>query len=137
MTHSNVPEEHPIVFFDGYCGLCDGFVSFALKYDKNRTLKFSPIQGKTAKNYLPESTIQKTNTIIFANESGLLEKSDAVLGIFLKMGSFWKLMGVLYIFPVEFRDWTYDFIAAHRHQWFGKRESCRIPTKEERGVFLD
>jgi predicted DCC family thiol-disulfide oxidoreductase YuxK len=129
--------EHPIVFFDGFCGLCDRFISFVLKYDKNRVLRFSPIQGQTAPTYLPKSSIEKVNTIVFADESGLSEKSDAAIRIVMKMGKGWRLVGILYIFPSEFRDWLYDKVANRRFELFGKRDSCRIPTAAERNVFLD
>jgi predicted DCC family thiol-disulfide oxidoreductase YuxK len=34
------------------------------------------------------------------------------------------------------RDVVYRFIARNRYGWFGKRDSCRIPSPAERARFL-
>ena len=36
-----------------------------------------------------------------------------------------------------FRNTIYDYIAKNRYQWFGKKESCMIPTPELKAKFLD
>jgi predicted DCC family thiol-disulfide oxidoreductase YuxK len=41
------------------------------------------------------------------------------------------------IIPWPWRDFVYQFVADHRYLWFGKRDSCRIPTPFERAQFLD
>jgi len=39
--------------------------------------------------------------------------------------------------PRPIRDAVYDWVARHRYGWFGKHDTCRLPTPEERAVFLD
>ncbi|HAX14945.1 MAG TPA: thiol-disulfide oxidoreductase, partial [Leeuwenhoekiella sp.] len=39
--------------------------------------------------------------------------------------------------PTFIRNGVYDFIAANRYKWFGKKESCMLPTPELRSRFLD
>jgi len=35
------------------------------------------------------------------------------------------------------RDFFYDLIAKNRYALFGKRETCRLPTPEERALFVE
>ena len=53
-TGKEIKLDHPIIFFDGVCGLCNSFVDIIFKADKKGIFKFSPLQGDTAKKYLPE-----------------------------------------------------------------------------------
>jgi predicted DCC family thiol-disulfide oxidoreductase YuxK len=32
---------------------------------------------------------------------------------------------------------VYDFVAKNRYQWFGKKETCMVPTVELKSLFLD
>ena len=44
----NSATDHPILFFDGVCGLCNCFVDFLLIRDSQRLFRFAPLQGETA-----------------------------------------------------------------------------------------
>jgi predicted DCC family thiol-disulfide oxidoreductase YuxK len=39
--------------------------------------------------------------------------------------------------PRVIRDAAYDVVARNRYQWFGRQESCMVPTPELRARFLD
>jgi predicted DCC family thiol-disulfide oxidoreductase YuxK len=53
------------------------------------------------------------------------------------MGGGWALLSLLMgIFPSGLRDFFYDAFAERRYRWFGKKESCTIPSKEDRQRFL-
>lgn len=125
-----------IVFFDGNCGLCNSFVDFLMKEDRNDILKYSALQGETAKSYI--NTIDSSNlkTVIFFSEGKIFTKSDAIIEIFKSMGGIWRLFVVLKIFPKKFRDFFYEIIAANRINWFGQMETCRMPTEKERDKLL-
>ena len=131
--------ENAVVFFDGYCGLCNGFVDFCLKNDTQRVLRFSPLQGTSAKNVLSEAEILDISSIIvFSRNSVKLYKSEAVFCVLEELGGFWKLLVLIgRIFPRFIRDSVYDFIAKNRYSFFGKRDTCRLPTPEERAQFVD
>ncbi|MFM9074251.1 MAG: thiol-disulfide oxidoreductase DCC family protein, partial [Bacteroidota bacterium] len=53
-----------------------------------------------------------------------------------RLSGLWPLMGIFLIIPAILRNPVYDLIARYRYQWFGKRESCMIPTPELRSRFL-
>ena len=41
-----------IVFFDGYCSLCNALVDWLIRIDKSNQLKFASLQGETAAKLL-------------------------------------------------------------------------------------
>lgn len=129
--------EKPIIFFDGVCGLCNRTVDFLIRHDKKRLFLFAPLQGNTANQTLPAVLTNNLNTIICKDGSKLYYKSDAVLHIVAKIGGIWKLLAVVYLLPSSIRDFFYDMVASNRYRIFGKKESCRLPSPEEREVFLD
>ncbi|MFM7194131.1 MAG: thiol-disulfide oxidoreductase DCC family protein, partial [Bacteroidota bacterium] len=63
-------------------------------------------------------------------------KTSAALRIATRLSGLWPLMGIFLVIPAILRNPVYDLIARYRYQWFGKRESCMIPTPELRSRFL-
>ena len=126
-----------IVFFDGFCILCNGFVDLLIRLDKNGILFFSTLQGVTAKNILEAELLKKTDTVIFRDtDQKIYIKSSAVLKTLYIMGGLWKFFAIFYLIPLPVRDAVYNWVANHRYGWFGKRDSCRLPSKAERKKIL-
>jgi predicted DCC family thiol-disulfide oxidoreductase YuxK len=128
--------EKPIVFFDGVCNLCNGFISFLVGIDKDEKFHLSSLQGETAKKYLDKDDIDQMKSIVVWDKGKLYKKSEAVLHIFLVTGGIWTCVSWFRFFPSVLTNIAYDFIAKNRYLFFGKKESCRIPTPEERKRFL-
>ncbi|MCB0341868.1 MAG: DUF393 domain-containing protein [Pseudobdellovibrionaceae bacterium] len=131
------PSTSPILFFDGVCGLCNGFIDFLLKEDRSKIYKVSPLQGDVAKTTIDRSHIDNLDSLVLVQDGLEMTKSTAVLRIFRDLGSIWWVLSIFRIFPAPMRDAAYDFIASHRYRLFGKKDSCRLPTPEERSQFLD
>lgn len=127
----------PIVFFDGVCGLCNSAVDTLLRADRQNRLKFAPLQGETAQRLLGTQPDQEFATIVLLDAQGRHEKSAAALRICALLPGLWKLLQVFWLIPRPLRDGVYGWIARHRYAWFGKKESCRLPTPAERARFLD
>lgn len=126
-----------IVFFDGYCVLCNGFVDFLIRKDKNNNLRFASLQGTTAKKKLKPDHISKLDSIVFLTKQGqVFFKSQAVLHILNSLGGIWTVFKILNIIPGFLSDFVYDIIANNRYSWFGKRDVCRIPNREEKEKIL-
>ena len=126
-----------IIFFDGVCVLCNGFVDFVLSRDAERIFKFAPLQSDTAKRTLPEVYTKDVSTVVLWSQGQVFLRSDAALMILTQLGGVWGLARIGWIFPAFLRDFVYRIIASQRYNWFGKRDSCRLPTPEERASFLD
>lgn len=138
MSHSK-PFTEKIVFFDGVCGLCNGFVDFLLPRVRKRKIKdfyFSPLQGDFSKALLSEEKREKLDSIIFYDYGSYFEKSEAVLRVFQSLGGAYRILAFLIsLVPRLMRDRIYDWIAKNRYLWFGQRDSCRLPSLEEKDFF--
>lgn len=128
-----------IILFDGFCNFCNYWVNFAIKRDRNEKLKFTPLQGETAKQLLPQYNINPTSlsSVIFIDKGKAFTQSSAAIRICLYLNGGWKLFYGLMIIPKFIRDPIYNIIARNRYKWFGKKESCRVPTPELKERFLE
>lgn len=128
-----------VVLFDGVCNLCNSSVQMLIKWDKKKTLKFASLQSKFGQELLKDLKIDHDNfkTFIYLRNKEVYTRSTAAIEVFSDLGGGWKLVRFLYIFPKFIRNGVYDFISAHRYRWFGKKDSCWIPTPELKARFLD
>ncbi len=127
----------PIVFFDGVCGLCNGIVDVLLKIDRERVLRFAPLQGHTARRLNMDTDVKPSmRSLIYVDEKGCYYQSDAAFEILRRLGSGWRILASGRAFPRSVRDGIYGLVARNRYQWFGRTGTCRVPTAEEQARFL-
>jgi predicted DCC family thiol-disulfide oxidoreductase YuxK len=135
---TQISAQTPIVFFDGVCHFCNGTVNILIDNDSRQRLRYAPLQGETytlLRQHIP-TLPSSIDTVILYHAGKVFMKSTAVLEIARLLGGKWKLALALRIIPRFLRDAVYDVIANYRYQWFGRYESCRLPTHEERALFL-
>lgn len=126
-----------ILFFDGVCGLCNKAVDFVLVRDHRGQIKFAPLQGDTAKSLLTPADLQDLNTMVFWVKGNTYRKSAAAVRVLWRLGTLWQIVGtLLWLIPLPLRNLGYTLVARNRYRFFGKKETCRMPTKEERLRFL-
>ena len=117
--------------------MCNGFVDLMLRIDNDQRFLFAPLQGTTARELLPPlSDDAQEWSMIYLDEAGLHDQSDASLEIYRRLGGFWWLMSLLRYIPTFVRNPVYRVIARNRYRWFGKKSTCRIPSVEEAARFL-
>ncbi len=127
----------PIVFFDGVCNLCNGFVDFLLSIDPDGDIMFASLQGDTAENLLDGLPDDESRwSVVYLDEEGRYVESEATLRILQRIGGCWTLLGMLRWIPRFIRDPLYRLIARYRYSMFGKRDRCRVPTPDEEERFL-
>jgi predicted DCC family thiol-disulfide oxidoreductase YuxK len=131
---SNNPDR--ILFFDGVCNLCNCSVDFIIRRDKEHMIHFAPLQGDTAKT-LGLFSEKGYDSLVYYRFGEKLMKSEAALAIAKDIGGMLNMLRILYILPRSMRDKLYDFVARNRYKWFGKKSTCRIPSTEEKNLFLD
>ncbi len=131
--------DNPIILFDGVCNFCNYWVTFAIKRDRKNKLKFTPLQGETAKQLLPQFHINPSSlsSVIFIDNGKAYTQSSAAIQICKHLDGGWKLFYALIIIPKFMRDGLYNIIARNRYKWFGKKEACMVPTPGLRERFLD
>ena len=123
-----------VVVFDGVCCLCNKGLSVLIKIDKNKTLRYTSLQGEYVKKLNIEKDI---DSIVFYEEGKLYYKSTAILRTLRSLGGVWILVNIFYVIPTFMRDSIYDMIAKYRYKIFGKIDSCRMPNKEVEVLFID
>ena len=130
---------YPIVLFDGVCNFCNYWVSFAIKRDRKKKLRFASLQGETAKQILPQYNIQSSSlsSVIFIDNGRAYTQSSAAIRICKHLDGGWKLFYGLIIIPKFIRDFFYNIIARNRYKWYGKKENCMVPTPYLKERFLD
>jgi predicted DCC family thiol-disulfide oxidoreductase YuxK len=131
--------DEKVILFDGVCNFCNYWMNFAIKRNSKKNLKFTTLQGETAKQLLPQYNINPTSlsSVIFIDKGKAYTQSSASLRICKYMDGGWKLFYGFIIVPKFIRDVIYNWIARNRYKWFGKKDSCMVPTQELRERFLD
>jgi len=127
--------EPQVVLFDGVCNLCNGAVRFILARDPAGRFRFASLQSEFARRLLREDGRVETIVLLEAGKSYF--RSTAALRIARGLRFPWPLLYAFVAVPRPLRDLAYDWVARHRYAWFGKRETCLVPTPEMRGRFLD
>ncbi len=133
-------EGKKIILFDGVCNLCNSAVNFIIKRDKNDVFRYASLQSEVGRALAKERGVDssKLDTILLIEPSIVYyHKSTAALQIAKQLSGGYPLLSIFLIFPKFLRDWIYDIIAKNRYKWFGKRESCVIPTPELKALFID
>lgn len=126
------------MFFDGVCGLCNHTVDFLLRKDRHRRLRFAPLQGTTAAERLPRDVRERLDSLVLLRNGEFWLRSGAVARILMLLPGAWPVAGgLLWLIPWPLRDLGYRFVSAVRYRVFGRHETCRLPTPEERTRFLD
>src|SRR5262249_36899813 len=112
--------EHPIIFFDGVCVLCNGFVDRILHADRRGIFRFAPLQGETARAPPPPLEDDPVRwSLLFLDERGLHTQSDASLEVYRRLGGAWWLLSLLRVVPRAMRDALYRVVVRNRYRWFG------------------
>lgn len=132
------PDDRPIMVFDGYCGLCSGFIDFIFRHDKKGELRFLPAQSDLGEALYAHYGLKTGDydTVLLIMDGRLYVKMDASLRIIGLMGWPWKAIEIGRLLPKFVANPLYDLIARNRISWFGAREICRLPSPQEKGRFL-
>ena len=132
-----IPHGKSLILFDGYCHVCSRLVQFILKFDRKAVFLFAPLESSMglfwkAKWQIPDSV----DSVILVEKDAFLIKSDAVLKIAECLGGLFRLFIIFHVIPKSRRDRIYDLIARNRFRWFGRKESCMMPGKEQKERFF-
>lgn len=139
-SNLNLPTDKKIILFDGVCNLCNSSVIQVINRDKKNIFLFTALQSETGQKITENLGIDTTkidSIILYEPNKAFYVKSAAALRIMKEFSGLWKLMQIFTILPNAFNNIFYDFIARNRYKWYGKKDSCMIPTPELKAKFLD
>jgi predicted DCC family thiol-disulfide oxidoreductase YuxK len=111
--------------------LCSGWVRFVIERDKAVRFRFVPIQSpygsELATRFGISAENPETNAVVLQGRAWF--KSDAAITVLSNLPRLgW--VRLLRVVPRPLRDWGYDLIARNRYRWFGRTETCLVPTPE-------
>ncbi|SHH03442.1 Predicted thiol-disulfide oxidoreductase YuxK, DCC family [Flavobacterium fluvii] len=135
----NLPPNKKIILFDGVCNLCDSAVQFVIQHDKKDVFRFAALQSELGQEILHHIGINPVNIdsiILYEPGVAYYYKSSAAIKIAQNLGGYLHFGTVFRIIPTGIRNQLYDYIAKNRYKWYGKKESCMIPTPELKSKFL-
>ncbi|KIL73288.1 thiol-disulfide oxidoreductase DCC family protein [Bacillus badius] len=128
---------HPVILFDGECNFCDSSVQFIIKNDPQGLFHFASLQSDTGQELLNKHNVPSDiDSMILIEGDKVYYKSAAALRICRHLRGAWKLLYTFIIVPRPIRNAAYDFIAKNRYKWFGKKESCMLPSPSVRARFI-
>ena len=130
--------DHAIVLFDGVCHLCTSTVQGIIKRDPHGYFTFAPLQSEVGRTLLAKHGLQPDalDTFVLVEGSRCFTRSDAALKVAQHLSGGWALLRVLSLIPKPMRDWGYTVIARNRYRWFGRRETCMVPSRDILDRFL-
>ncbi len=131
--------EQGIILFDGVCNLCNSSVQYVIRHDPAAKFVCAPQQGSTGTDLLKKYGFDETstNSFVLIQNGKAYTKSTAALKVAWQLKGIIRLLYVFIIIPAFIRDAVYTLIANNRYKWFGRRESCMIPTPELQKRFLN
>ncbi|WP_282030806.1 thiol-disulfide oxidoreductase DCC family protein [Winogradskyella eximia] len=136
-----IPKNKQLILFDGVCNLCNSSVLYVIKRDKNEKFLFAPLESDIGNKIIQKFSIdtKETDSILLYNplKDSLTYKSTAALLIAKELGFPTNILTLFLIVPKAIRNWVYNYIAKNRYKWYGKKESCMIPTPELKAKFID
>ena len=128
----------PIILFDGICNLCNRSVQFIIKHDKEKVYRFAAFQSKAGQKLLQQYNLplKQFSSFLLIENNKAYSQSTAALKVAKNLSGLVKLAVVFNIVPAGIRNIVYNFVARNRYQWFGKKESCMVPTQDLKARFL-
>jgi predicted DCC family thiol-disulfide oxidoreductase YuxK len=132
-------KKNNIVFFDGVCNVCDKTVDFILKYDKDKMFSFASLQSDFAQDFFLEHKMTiSLDTIVVFKDGIFLKRSKAMLFVLTNLKGHPRfLAAILNLSPYFFTDFFYALFAKNRYRFFGKKDVCKVPSKEVLSRFYE
>ena len=128
-----------ILLFDGVCNLCAASVRFVIRRDTRKHFRFAPLQSPQGRNLLRRIGLpdDSFSGMVLVEGDDYFTQSAAALRIARRLRWPWPLLYVFTVVPRFLRDPVYRLIASNRYRWFGKRETCWVPTPELEDRFVE
>lgn len=134
---------HPIILYDGVCGLCVRLNQFTLKHDKRGVFRFAALQSAFARDLLTRHSADPDtlDTFYVVTDPGkvgerLYSRARAALYVLQILGGPWRVLTVFGILPTCILNVGYRLIARTRYRFFGKYDQCVVPDPAWKERFI-
>jgi predicted DCC family thiol-disulfide oxidoreductase YuxK len=154
MPHAPEPESagpvvpsaarHPVLLYDGTCGLCQACVRLLLRADRPGRLHYAPLQSAPAQAYLRAQGLptQDFDSLVFVPDwsqpvrHAYQLRTDGALAAIRELPPPWRALAGLRVLPRGLRDAFYRLIARFRYAVFGGYRVRPLPRPEWAQRFL-
>lgn len=128
----------PIIVFDGICVLCNGWVRFLLRHDRENRYRFAAMQSKGGRALLSENGLDADDpaSFLLVEDGRAWTDSDAIRRVLIGLGGIWQAAVLISLVPRAVRNPIYRTIARNRYRWFGTT-ICHVPSEAQRARFID
>lgn len=128
----------PIIAFDGVCVLCNGWVRFLLKHDRQGRYRFAAMQTPAGRALLSAHGLDPENpaSLLLLEDGRAWTDTDAIRRVVSGLGGLWRIASLLALLPRFIGDPLYRLVARNRYRWFGTT-TCHVPTEAQRARFLE
>ena len=119
-----------LVLFDGVCNLCNALVQFVIRHDPKAKFRFAAIQSDIGRTIFQKYGMDPADlqTFVFISDNQIFLRSSAAIAVISRFGGAWRMCAIFWLIPRFVRDAVYSAIAKNRYRWFGRKETCMIPT---------
>lgn len=127
-----------IIFFDGECNLCNGFVQFVLQHEQAPVFKFSSLQSEFAQSFFRQHQFNSalTDSVIVYHNNRFYIRSKAAFVVITQLKRPYKWLSVFKFIPAFLADSVYKIIAEYRYRIWGKTNQCWVMKPEYKDRFL-
>jgi predicted DCC family thiol-disulfide oxidoreductase YuxK len=121
-----------LVIFDGVCNFCERSVQLILRHEARPELRFALVQSNTGARMARDLGFdpEDAKTFVIVERDRAYVRSAAAIRVARYLRWPWRALAVIWVIPRPLRDWAYDLVAANRYRWFGRKDSCMVPTPE-------
>lgn len=137
-SNVEIHTDKPILLFDGVCNLCNGFVQWVIDRDPEARFRFAALQSAAGQQLLERHGLptEGFETFVLVEGDDYYTKSTAALRMLKRLGFPYSLLYPFVVVPRAIRDSVYEFVAANRYDWFGRRDRCMVPPQDVDDRFL-
>lgn len=135
-----MPEDAPVIVFDGVCVLCSRWVDFILRHDPGGRFQLAAMQGAHGRALLARHGLSPDDpsSLLLVDDARSYTDTDAIIRVLRTLGLGWRLLGALLkLVPRAIRDTLYRWLARNRYRIFGQHTQCRVPDPAQAWRFLD
>jgi len=126
LSHTN-----PIILYDGQCILCNKFIHFIERNDRQNKFRYLQLQNELGKQVIEKAALKNAeeDTAYLLYKSNYYDRSNVSLKTASLLGFPFSLLTIFKVVPRKLRDMVYNWVANNRYSWFGKTDLCIIPDQ--------
>lgn len=126
-----------VVAYDGECAFCSRSIRLLSSLDERDVIRFTTLQSDRGKRLEATSNAGHLSGLVIEADGKVLTRFPAVLALLTSLGGMWRAAAwCAALVPKSLGNTLYDFFATHRYQWFGRTQTCGLPSADLRAKFL-